>query len=443
MDHTETIARAILAQIPEGEYRFAEYFEDDYVSDIPVKLEVCLRSRGDGTVQLDFTGSDPQVKSALNMPLGGQKHHPFLSRTFLNYIITKEPTIAWNGGMLRCVDLVLPEASVVNCEFPAACGMRATTSIRVHDAVLGALMQAVPDVVPAGGASQVAVTYVSMQGSGAGGRVVSANPIQGGSGGSAAIDGLSGSDRPLAYLRNVPTEILEFEGPVIVHRFGLVRDSEGAGRNRGGFGVEFELELLHPEATLVTRGKDRHRFSAWGAQGGSAGTTCTNYARMPGEEPTYLGKITVYRPRFGEIVTLRGGGGGGYGDPFERDPEKVWADVQAGLVSPERALDVYGVVLGAGGVDPEATMALRADAVRPDAAEFDFGPGRTAFMASHEEALDALRAYWWSLPAALRSYARTETWNRLNALDSAPYTAADAERVVGEFDGFLRSRGLL
>jgi N-methylhydantoinase B len=314
----------------------------------------------------------------------------------------------------------------------------------VHDAVLGALMQAVPDVVPAGGASQVAVTYVSMQGSGAGGRVVSANPIQGGSGGSASIDGLSGSDRPLAYLRNVPTEILEFEGPVIVHRFGLVADSEGAGRNRGGFGVEFELELLHPEATLVTRGKDRHRFSAWGAQGGGAGTTCTSYARMPGsDEQEYLGKITVYQPKFGELVTLRGGGGGGYGDPFERDPEKVWTDVRAGLVSPGRAHEVYGVVLTDDGVDFEATMALRADAVRPEAAQFDFGPGRTQFMADYEAAMDTLRAYWWSLPTALRSYARTETWNRLNAGGSAPYTVDDANKVVAEFDGFLRERGLL
>lgn len=443
LDHTETLTRAILARIPAGRYTFSEYFEDDYVSDIPVKLQVCLHARGDGTVELDFTGTDPQVQSALNMPIGGQKHHPFLSRTFLNYIVTQEPTISWNAGMLRCIDLVLPEASVVNCEFPASCGMRATTSIRLHDAVLGCLMQAVPDIVPAGGASQVAVTYVSIGGAGTRGRVVSANPVQGGSGGSAAIDGLSGSDRPLAYLRNVPAEILEFEGPVIVHRFGLVPDSEGAGMNRGGFGVEFVLELRHPEAVLVIRGKDRHRFSAWGAKGGRAGTTCTNYGQLPGEkEPRYLGKATVYRPQFGEIVTLRGGGGGGYGDPFERDPAKVLADVEAGLVSLERARDVYGVAIVDGKVDEAETAKLRA-VDRGPLPEFDYGPGRTEWAAAYEVAADTIRDWLWTLPKSLRNYAKQDVWARMRRAGDPPYSEADAKAAIDDATAVLRERGLL
>jgi len=443
LDHTEAISRQALMKIPAGEYRFTEYFEDDYVSNVPVRLEVKLTSRGDGTVELDFTGSDPQVRSALNIPSGGQKHHPFLSRAFLNFLVTMAPTISLNGGMLRCVDLVLPKGSVVNCDFPAAVGMRATTSIRLHDAVLGCLMQAIPEIVPAGGANQVAVTYVSMAGGAEGGRVVVANPIQGGSGGSASIDGLSGSDRPLAYLRNVPTEILEFEAPVRVHRFALSPDSEGAGKNRGGFGVEYDLELLHPEAILVMRGKDRHRFSSWGAKGGQAGSTCNNTGRVGDEDPEYIGKVTVYRPRLGEVVTIKGGGGGGYGNPMERRTDKVLRDHLASLLSLERARDVYGVVITGDTVDEEATKALRAKAPPPSADMFDFGKGRTQWVADYGDAADTIRDWLWSLPSGLRGYCREQSWKRLEASGSAPFTKADAEQVICDMTGFLRAKKLI
>jgi N-methylhydantoinase B len=272
---------------------------------------------------------------------------------------------------------------------------------------------------------------------------VTANPIQGGSGGSATNDGLSASDRPLAYLRSVPAEILEFEGPVIVHRFGLVPDSEGAGEHRGGFGVEFELEVTHPEALLVMRGKDRHRFSAWGAHGGHAGTVCTNFGRVPGEEDKYIGKVTVYRPQLGERVTLRGGGGGGYGDPRARDPRAVLADVEAGLVSVERAREVYGVAVVAGAVDEAETERLRSAPAAAAAETFDFGPGRTRWEAEHKEAWDGIGAWLWTLPAGLRSYAREQAWARLKADGEAPYDADAAAAVIAALDEFFRSRELV
>lgn len=443
LDHTQELSRKILAEIPAGQYRFTEYFEDDYVSDVPVKLEVCLTSRGDGTVELDFTGSDPQVKAALNIPSGGQKHHPFLSRTFINYIVTKDPEIQLNAGLLRNVDLVLPESSVVNCSYPAAVGMRAVTSLRLHDAVLGCLMQAVDDV-PAGGCSQVAITYISTAQADPNGAVVVANPIQGGSGGSPLVDGLSGSDRPLAYLRNVPTEILESEAPVIVHRFALAPDSEGPGEFRGGFGLEYDLEVLHPEAILVMRGKDRHRFAAWGAMGGGAGTPCSNDVMTPSGETTYLGKVTVYRPELGHVVRLRGGGGGGYGDPLDRAPAKVAKDVADGLVSWERARDVYGVVLEGSAVDPDATIerraSLRTDADRP---LFDLGAGRRTWEEGYKAAADRISGWLWTLPANLRSFGREQAWSRMTAKGAAPYSASDAERCIAEIEDLLRFKSLL
>ncbi|KSV62248.1 hypothetical protein N182_37550 [Sinorhizobium sp. GL2] len=443
LDRTETISRQALARIPAGEYRFSEYIEDDYVSNVPIRLEVKLTSRGDGTMELDFTGSDPQVKSALNIPSGGQKHHPFFSRNFLNFLITVVPTITLNAGMLRCIELVLPKGSVVNCEFPAAVGMRATTSVRLHDAVLGCLMQAIPDIVPAGGTNQVAVTYVALPGTTGGGRVVVANPIQGGSGGSAQIDGISGSDRPLAHLRNVPTEILEHEAPIRVHRLALSPDSEGAGRQRGGFGIEYDVELLHPEAVLVMRGKDRHRFSAWGALGGQAGSPCDNYSRFDGDNVHYIGKGTVYRPRPGEIVTIKGGGGGGYGNPLQRQADKVLRDHLAGLVSLERARSVYGVVIDGGKVNAKATEALRASPSEPTDQMFDFGAGRNKWLAAYGSAADVIRDWLWSLPSDIRGYCREQAWQRLDASGSAPFTSDDAHKVICELHDFLGRRNLI
>jgi N-methylhydantoinase B len=439
VERSEQITRAVLAGIPKGRYSFTEYFEEDYVTGIPVKMQVALDVRGDGTVEVDFTGTDPQVRSAINLPSCGQKHHPFLTRAILNYVVTKSPDMHLNGGVIRCVDLKLPEGSLVNPIYPAAIGMRAVTSVRSHDAVLGALMQAKPDVVPAGGASQVAITYVSMSGSGEGGGVVVANPVLGGSGGSATADGISGVDRPLAFLRNVPAEVLESESPVIVHRFGLVPDSEGAGQFRGGFGIRFELELLHPEAVLVTRGKDRHRFAPWGAKGGMAGQPGDAWEMTASAERKYVGKTTVYHPEFGSVMGIQGPGGGGYGDPAKREPSRVLRDVKDGLVSTERARDIYRVAITNSAVDDTETARLRGSAAaRPST--FDFGAARSAWEAKFGEAAEAIREWLWTLPPALRHYARKRAFNALAGAGEGPFGRKDVAPIIKDIMTVVRKQ---
>ena len=309
LDRTERLARHVLARIPPGDYSFTEYFEDDYISDLPVRIAARLTARGDGTVLLDFAGSDPQVRAALNLPSGSMRHHPFLCMALTNLVVTQSESIHINAGILRCIDLALPEASVVNARFPAACGMRFTTAMRVHDLVLGLLTQAVAELAPAGGSGALVVTYISTSELGESGRVVVANPVSGGSGGSARQDGISGSELSVAFLRNVPVEVLESEAPVLVRRFGLRPDTEGAGQFRGGFGAEYELQVRHPAAVVVMRGKDRHRFCAWGAAGGHAATTGGNVGEIPGEAPRDLGKQTVHRAGMNEVIRLWSGGG--------------------------------------------------------------------------------------------------------------------------------------
>ena len=444
LDRTEALTRAVLAEIPAGSYGFTEYFEDDYISDLPVRIVVELTARGDGTVELDFTGSDPQVRAALNLPTGGMAHHPFLSMSLVNYVVTKSEAIHINAGILRCLNLVLPEASVVNASFPAACGMRFTTAMRVHDLILGALTKAMPGKVPVAGSGVLVVTYISTSELGGAGRVVVANPVSGGSGASGERDGISGTEMSVAFLRNVPVEVLEAEAPVVVRRFGLAPDSEGPGKYRGGFGVAYDLEIKHPSAVVVMRGKDRQSFCAWGAAGGRAGTTSGNIGTRHGAPPHDIGKRTVYRAELGELIQLWGGGGGGFGDPFERDPALVLADVAAGLVSPARARDVYGVAIEGGAVDEAATAELRR---RPRRApgEFDFGPARSEWEDCHGEAAERIGLWLPGLPVAVRRYAQAEAYRRLHAAGPGPYrteaimtTLAAVGAALGQQSAALR-----
>jgi N-methylhydantoinase B len=438
LDRTEHVARDALARIPAGEYRFTEFFEDDYISDLPVRIALKLVSTGDGTVTLDYTGSDPQVRAALNLPAGGMRHHPFLSMGLVNFVVTKSEAIHINAGILRCIDLILPEASIVNARFPAACGMRFTTAMRVHDLVLGALSQALPGQVPAGGGNTLVVSYISTSELGASGRVVVANPVLSGSAGGPDRDGESGTDFSVAFLRNVPVEVLESEVPVVVRSYGLVPDSEGAGRYRGGFGVSYELEVQHPSAVVVMRGKDRFRFGSWGAFGGLGGAVNGNTGQR-GDAVHDIGKRTVYRPEPGERIRMWSGGGGGYGDPLDREPAAVAADVGAGLVSQARARDIYGVVVTNGAVDTAATMRQRETicAQRGPTPDYDFGPGRTEWERRHG-VMAALIADWLpSIPLGVRRYAQGRAYQLVHERGAGPYDAATVNGVLAEIETAL------
>jgi N-methylhydantoinase B len=347
------------------------------------------------------------------------RHHPFLSFGLTSFVVTHSEAVHINAGIIRCIDLVLPEASVVNSRFPASCGMRITTAMRIHDMVLGALAQALPGTVPAGGGNTLVITYISTSELGTQGRVVVANPVPAGSGGGPDRDGISGTDFSVAFLRNVPVEVLESEAPVLVRKFGLLPDSEGPGRYCGGFGLEYELEIRHPSAVVVMRGKDRHSFSSWGVAGGRAGAVNGNDSLVPGAPKRDIGKRTVYRPELHEVIRLWSGGGGGYGDPLTRDPVAVARDVAAGLVSRERASEVYGVVLDGDEVDREATRRLRNR--QSATGDFDFGQARDEWERVHGLAAEHIAAWLPSLPVGVRRYAQAQAYQRLHARGPGPY----------------------
>jgi N-methylhydantoinase B len=439
IDYATRKVEALIRRMPAGRYEFSDYIEDDVVTKIPIRLKVAL-TIADGEIHLDFTGSDIQVSSALNVPTAG-KVHPFMSVALVNYFATRDRTIPLNAGVLRRVRMTLPEGSVVNPKFPAACGVRYATVLRIYDAVLGALARAVPEDIPAASGGQGCMVALSLPDPEAGRRHVTViEPMIGGGGGRPARDGVDGCDASLGFLKTTPAETLEAEVPIVVRRFHLIPDSAGPGRFRGGFGVRLDFQVFQPEGLVTARGMERLRFAPWGVAGGTAGSTGSVMLNPGTAAERTIPKIDVLALEPGDVLSVRTPGGGGHGDRFTRPPSHVLADVLSGLVSRERAREAYGVVLDGDRVDEPATAALRA-ARRGDEpagvgidAAFDFGAARREHERRWPPALqDAFIGLLMSLPAPYRAYVRRILYGSVEALAAErPVTPDDLTRLLNE-----------
>jgi N-methylhydantoinase B len=430
--------------MPRGRFAFSDYIEDDVASDIPIRLKVAA-TIGDGEIHLDFTGSDVQVASALNVPTGGQSH-PFMAGALINYFVTRDPSIPLNAGVLRPLRMTLPEGSVVNPQFPAACGVRYATVVRIYDTLLGALAQAVPDDIPAASAGQGCMVALALPDPEAGRRHVTVlEPMLGGGGGRPGQDGIDGCDASLGFLRTTPAESLEVEVPIVVRRFHLVPESAGAGRFRGGFGVRLDVQVFRPEGVVTARGMERLRFQPWGLAGGSAGANGRVVLNPGTPSERAVPKIDVLSLEPGDVLSVRTPGGGGWGDPLERPPALVADELAAGLIGESQARERYGVVLDGGGIDEPATAALRA--ARRAAGQPVDGRMRVDFGAArreHErtwtpEVYDALIGVLMGLPIPYRAYVRRILYGRIQALAATrPVGPADVDRLWEELAASAR-----
>ena len=440
IDYSARKVEALIRRMPEGRYEFSDYIEDDVVTDIPIRLKVALRI-ADGEIHMDFTGSDVQVGSAMNVPTAGRVH-PFMSVALVNYFVTNDRTIPLNAGVLRRVRMTLPEGSVVNPKFPAACGVRYATVLRIYDAVLGALSRALPAQIPAAGGGQGCMVALSLPDPEAGRRHVTViEPMIGGGGARPGRDGVDGCDSSIGFLKTTPAETLEAEVPIVVRRYHVIADSAGPGRHRGGFGVRLDFQVFRPEGLVTARGMERLRFAPWGVAGGSAGATGSVWLNPGTPAERRLSKIDLLALEPGDTLSVRTPGGGGHGDRFARPPAAVLADVAAGLVSPERAREAYGVVLAGDGVDEAATAALRTARAHERVTEpFDFGAARREHERRWPDDLQDLFIHLlMGLPAPYRSYARRTLHGRIAALaDQRAVTAEDVTRLVEELRDSLR-----
>lgn len=413
LDYGESRAREVLAKVPDGEYEFSDYVEVDYISPYYLRIKVRLAISG-SDVRLDFTGTDPQVRAALNLPTFGRPNQ-WVVLGIVNFLRTSDRALPLNRGILRSLSVEIPKGSFLNPSAVAATGVRHTTGYRVADTVLGALSQAVPKSIPAAGAGQVAIVLFSHLDPGSGSYKVSVlQPMQGGCGGRPTKDGIDGVNFSAGSLRNVPTEAIELEAPVFVKRY-MLADRAAAGEYRGGAGVVFEFRCLAADAIVTARGMDRFRLRPYGRKGGEAGTLGNTVINPGTPQERQIGKIDILKLQPNDEVRIVAPGGGGYGDPRRREPGKVLKDVEDGFINAAEAASIYGVALRSGAIDEAATQALRDE--RDDGrelVEFVFGDERLAHEAIFPLAVqDLVASLLAERPSAVRQYARSRIYEAM------------------------------
>jgi N-methylhydantoinase B len=409
LDYAEAQARDAFRTVPDGTYTFADYLEGDVVpGGRPIRIKLAMVVR-DGDLTLDFSETDPQVRAALNIATYGQNGHYLIVIGIVSFLRSVNPEITYNSGIVRPVHLVVPKGSLLNPEPRASCGARQATFFRVAEVCMGALALAIPDRIPAAGCGQGSILFLAAPDFASGrNRVSIVQPLVGGSGARSMMDGTDGVDFNTGFYRNIPSEILESDMPVVVERYGLRPDSGGAGTYRGGAGLSYAMTILPPEAALTSRGMERYRFQPWGREGGDPGRNGATRLCSRDGQVEEIGKIDLLRPPPGSTIEIETAGGGGYGEPFSRDPSLVLHDVLDGLVSPSAARDEYGVVVSNGAVDLEATRALRASRLANGApSRFSYGEYRDTFEARWPDWLQtAVNRATEGRPAAPRRYIR-------------------------------------
>ena len=418
LDYAEAQARAILARVPDGDYFFADYADEDSVGGKPCRIALTLKVRGDQVV-LDYTGSDPQLGSSLNMPTGGVERHPLVMVGLTYVLYTLDNSLLLNAGTLRPARAVLPAGTVVNCQRPAAVGMRSLTCAMTQIVTVGAFVQALPDLMPAASPGGNAIMNVKTAARNGKPIMASIGPVGGGGGGTPFGDGSDGAGGATGFLRNTPIEITEAEVPIRFLRYGLEPDTGAPGQHRGGLSAVMEFRIAQPETVVTARNRNRSVMPGWGVAGAQPGKV-SQFIRNPGPQEQQLRNTDLVACQPDDVIRVVGPGAGGWGHPFDRDPARVLQDVRQGYVSAASARADYGVMLEGDGVDMPATTALRASRLPVDS-PFSFGAERIAFERIWtRERYDLLTGFLASVPVGWRFFLKHRVFD---AVAAAPDTA--------------------
>jgi N-methylhydantoinase B len=358
LDYTERRVREEIRTFPSGTYRAVDYLDDDGFGDTPVLISVVATIDEDG-ISFDLTGCDPQGTGPMNATAS-------MAYSGIAYVVKSllDPDIPVNDGFYRTIRVASTPGTVVHAQHPAAVAGGWEVCFRVAEAAFQALAPAFPERIPA--ATKGIICNVAFGGiHPTTGYYAFYETIAGGYGAHLGQDGMDGVQPHIHNTENAPVEETELNYPVRIARFSLIPDSGGAGRQRGGLGVRRDYYFVEHEATFSII-SDRTRFAPPGLGGGEDGRTA-HYVLDPDGEARVLPSKSTTRLAPGQVISVQSPGGGGYGDPFERDPERVARDVRLGKVTVKSARTRHGVaLLDDGSVDDAGTAALRSR--RPAAA---------------------------------------------------------------------------
>ncbi len=360
MDYSERMLRTRISELEDGTYH-AEGYIDGFV-DSPnedekdLKIAVSLTIDG-SDINVDFTGTAAQVDLPINMPFEGTVD--IAVYLTIRSILLDSALIEYvpqNDGLTRPVHITSPKGTLTNPSFPAPTIARFCPGNIVADTVMRALSEVAPQNVSAGVGNLKVAAYSGLKGEN---YWVYMDITEGSYGGRYGKDGMDAVDTLFANTRNNPAEDIESHYPLRVERYELREDASGPGKWRGGVGSIREISFL--EGGRFGIEGDGHRFAPWGIFGGEEGTPGDLVLNPSTDVEEHLpSKIPDRRTKTGDTVRTVSPCGGGYGDPLERDTERVLDDVLDGFVSKKNAEDQYGVVLKDGAVDYQATRKLRA-----------------------------------------------------------------------------------
>lgn len=381
---TETYRREILTKIPDGTYVWEDYAEHDGVDEPTLHTQRITLTKTPDKLHIDFTGTSPQAKGPINHCgdyADGNFLKKWLAPILRNLADTPErmAELDVNEGIVPLIDMTFPpKGTLLTPEFPAPTNARTFVILRLLGVFAGVLAKAVDGRMPA---DQETIRYTGVHGRDADGKhYLMREVLGGGSGGRYYSDG-EDTIHVVPDSRNLPTEFTESRFPFRVERLGLAVDSGGPGEFRGGLGYEKHIRMLR-EASFMSIA-DRTILSCWGVKGGHAGRPFQVTIDPGGPNEREMDGLVDDEPvTAGEVIRIRTTGGGGWGDPLDREVWRVARDVRWGKVTPDAARDDYGVVLtwvdGEPVTDDASTAERRAElrSQRPaDAPFFDRGAG--------------------------------------------------------------------
>jgi N-methylhydantoinase B len=335
-DQTDQAVKAMIENIPDGTYVAESFLDNDGRNlDKPLRIKVSVTIAG-SRMTVDFSEMNPQVETPLNSGRSGG-----IAAARVAFKALTSPTLDVNEGCFRSLDVVLPEGTMLSARPPAALGLWSIALPTVIDTILKALAPAIPDRIPAAHKGDMGgCSFFGFYDDGS--RFLLMNIFGGGWGGRPNGDGASASMSVCqGDVRNTPIELQEIKYPFVIERQRFVPDSGGAGRYRGGFGIELTYRCLR-----ACRGNinfDRTVTPPWGLAGGLSGAVSVAVIERADGKTERVHKATNVAFQPGDRVTFFTAGGGGYGDPRERDPDLLRRDVAMGLVTSKAAARDYGM----------------------------------------------------------------------------------------------------